>query len=88
MARKIIFSDHALLRMEERFISRKMVLEAIKNPDKVEKSTQNLFRFLIKKIYFNSVLGKDHLLVLICEASAEKLEIITIIDTSKISKYF
>lgn len=88
MARKVIFSNHALLRMKERFISREMALEAIRNPDKIEKSDQNPSRLLIKKIYFNSTLKKDHLLMLVCEAGAEKIKVITIIDTSKISKYF
>ena len=88
MSKKIIFSSHALLRMKERFISERLAVEAIHNPDKIEKSDQINARVLIKKIYFNKIIEKNHLLMAICEIFPEKIEVITIIDTSKISKYF
>lgn len=85
---KIKFSRHALERMRERGISQQLVIKAIKFPDKIEKSVVNPSRFLIKKLYFNEKLQKEHLLMIICEAKPDFIEVITIIDTSKISKYF
>ena len=88
MDKKIVFSSHAIMRMEERFILKQVAIEAIKNPDKIEKSFQDDWRVLVKKVYFNEVLKREHLLIIVCEIFLEKIEVITIIDTSKISKYF
>ncbi len=88
MAKKIIFSDHALARMEERSISKRLALGAVIIPDKIEKSLKNDNRFLFKKIYFNKKAKSEHLLILVAEIFLEKIEIITIIDTSKIGKHF
>ena len=88
MKKKIIFSDHALQRMKERFILERVIIEAIRDPDKIEKSFQAPSRFLIKKVYFNKILKKEHLLMIVCEVRPKQTEVITIIDTSKISKYF
>jgi len=85
---KIKFSRHALERMKERGISRQLVKETVRSPDKIEKSLINPSRLLIKKLYFNEKLKKDHLLLLILEIKGNLINIITIIDTSKISKYF
>jgi hypothetical protein len=85
---KIVFTNHALKRLKERGISEKEVREFIKNPDKVEHSLKSPKRFLIKKVYFNRKLGRDHLLLIILEKENSILKVITIIDTSKISKYF
>lgn len=85
---KIIFSSHALQRMKERGISRRLVKRAIKFPDKIEKSIALPYRFLVKKLYFNEKLQKEHLLLTILEIKQDLIEVITIIDTSKISKYF
>jgi hypothetical protein len=87
MDKKIIFSNHAIVRMEERFVSRQIAIDAIENPDKIEKSFQEDCRILVKKVYFNKSLKRDHLLIIVCEISLDKIEVITIIDTSKISKY-
>jgi hypothetical protein len=87
MDHKIIFSNHARARMEERSIPKKIVIGAINDPDKIEKSARGGCRFLIKKIYFNKNAGKDHLLMIICEILNAKINVITVIDTSKISKY-
>jgi len=85
---KVVFTDHALERLKERGISEKEVKSFIKNPDKTERSSKDPKRFLIKKIYFNQKLKRDHLLLIILEKENSILKIITIIDTSKISKYF
>ena len=84
---RIIFSPHALQRLAEREIKREVALNALENPDKIEVSRQNRRRLLFKKVYFNQTLRRDHLLMLICEEKDEEIEVVTIIDTSKISKY-
>ena len=85
---KFVFTKHSLKRAEERAISKKELRDAIYFPDKIDKSSQNNKRFLIKKIYYNKKLKADHLLMIICEKKEETIKIITIIDTSKISKYY
>lgn len=85
---KIIFSPHALERMKERGIPLKLVREAINSPDKIETSSVSPSRFLVKKLYFNEKLKKDHLLLIVIERKKNLMEVVTIIDTSKISKYF
>lgn len=85
---KIKFSSHALKRIREREIDKKIVFEAIISPDKIESSNIQKNRFLTKKIYFNQKLKKEHLLIIVCEKENGVLKIITIIDTSKISKHF
>jgi hypothetical protein len=85
---KIVFTKHALERLKERGVSEKEAREFIRNPDKVERSLKFPKRFLIKKIYFNRRLGRDHLLLIVSERENSILKIITVIDTSKISKYF
>ena len=84
---RIIFSPHALQRLAEREIKREVALNALENPDKIEVSRQDQRRILFKKVYYNQSLKHDHLLMLICEKKDEELQIVTIIDTSKISKY-
>lgn len=85
---KIVFSNHSLERAKEREISRKDLSSAIFYPDKVDQSSKDGKRFLIKKIYHNKKLKSDHLLMVICEKDKDILKVITIIDTSKISKYY
>ena len=85
---QIIFSQHALERMRERGISKELVKKAIRLPDKTERSAINPSRFLIKKLYFNEKLQKDHLLLIISEIKQDLIKVVTIVDTSKISKYF
>ena len=85
---KIVFTKHSLERAEERAISEKELKYAIHFPDKIDKSSQNNKRFLIKKIYYNEKLKAEHLLMIICEKEKGIIKIITIIDTSKISKYY
>lgn len=85
---KIVFTKHSLERAEERAINKKDLKDAIHFPDKIDESSQNNRRFLIKKIYYNEELKAEHLLMIICEKEEGIIKIITIIDTSKISKYY
>jgi len=84
---KIAFTDHALRRMSERNLSRRQVEGFIKKPDSVETSARNSSRFLIKKRYPHRTLGREHLLMAICERTGDTLVVVTIIDTSQIRKY-
>lgn len=84
---KIKFTKHAIGRMKERGLNKNIVEEFIKSPDKIANSNINERRFLIKKIYYHKKYKKDHLLMMICEKEKDVLTVITIIDTSKISKY-
>ena len=84
---KIKFSSHSLKRIKEREITKEDIVKAIKFPDKIETSKAAKNRFLVKKVYYNQGLKRDHLLMLICEKERDVLEIVTVIDTSKISKY-
>lgn len=54
----------------------------------MEASSVESDRFLIKKIYFNIQHKRDHPLIIVCEKEEVVLKVITIIDTSKISKHF
>ncbi|PIR91770.1 hypothetical protein COZ78_01580 [bacterium (Candidatus Gribaldobacteria) CG_4_8_14_3_um_filter_42_11] len=86
--KKIIFSTHALLRMAERGIVEREIISAIANPDKVEQSITNSNRFLIKKLYFSKRFQKEHLLLIVTESNQIVIKVITVIDTSKISRHF
>lgn len=88
MKTELSYLAHALVRMKERGISQSDVENAYQFPDKVEYSSKEKARFLIKKIYFNKLLARDHLLVVVCEGNEKGVTIVTVIDTSKISKYF
>ncbi|HEY4517074.1 MAG TPA: DUF4258 domain-containing protein [Candidatus Paceibacterota bacterium] len=84
---KIEFTNHALQRARERNLSRRQVEGFIKKPDSVEISAKNSSRFLIKKRYHHSKLGREHLLMAICERTGDTLIVVTIIDTSQVRKY-
>ena len=63
-------------------------MNAIENPDKLERSMLASNQFLIRKLYFNEKFQKEHLLLIITEIDPAIIKVITVIDTSKISKYF
>jgi hypothetical protein len=84
---RIVFSGHAIGRLREREISKDIALNALKNPDKVELSKQSASRILFKKVYYSQTFKREHLLMLVCEKNKDTLEVVTIIDTSKITKY-
>lgn len=69
--------------MRERDISEKVLKDALDNPSKVGYDQKG--RILIKKLYRRN--GKERLLLIVGEFVADILEIITIIDTSKVKKY-
>lgn len=73
--------------MAERGITDDQVEQAIEFPDKIGRSFVNVARFVVKKIYFNIHLAKNHLLMVIYEEKGQETIVITIVDTSKINKY-
>lgn len=86
---KIVLTDHAKKRIKERGISANIVKESLMFPDNVDTSTVDKNRYLVKKIYFHEKFRKKHLLMIVCEKEKSKVvKVITIIDTSKIDKYF
>lgn len=78
-----IIKPHARKRMQERSISEQVVKDALDSPTKVSYDSRE--RILIKKLYSRG--GKKRLLLVVCDKVEHVLEIITIIDTSKIKKY-
>lgn len=85
---QVRFTKHAEGRMLERGITDDQICHAIEFPDKIGRSIFNHSRFVIKKIYFNLHLAKKHLLMIIYEEKKDEVLVITIIDTSKIDRYF
>ena len=69
--------------MRERGISEKYIKAAVDNPYKLGYDSKG--RVLIKKLYYRN--KKERLLLIIGELITDILEIVTVIDTSKIKKY-
>ena len=84
---RIRFLDHALRRMRERRLSRRMIIDAIIKPDKAHRSLKDAARFLVKKRYVHGS-GKERLLIIVTERAGEILIVVTVVDTSKIEKYW
>lgn len=80
---RYIFIAHAKQRMKERSISERLVEQALDSPTKI--LYDNKGRLLIKKLYKKK--GQDRLLLIVAEPKDDLLDIITVIDTSKIKKY-
>lgn len=80
---RYIIKPHAKTRARERLISETAIADALENPTKVGYNAEG--RLLVKKLYRRG--GKERLLLLVGEIVENTLEIITIIDTSKVKKY-
>ena len=80
---KYIIKPHAEKRARERLISEAAIADALENPTKAGYDAKG--RLLIKKLYQRG--GKERLLLLVGEIVENTLEIITIVDTSKVKKY-
>jgi len=80
---KYVIKPHARGRMIERSISERLVDDTIANPIKVLYDDSG--RILFKKLYRNK--GIDRLLIVVGEPKKDMIEIITVIETSKIKKY-
>ncbi len=84
---RIILTDHARQRAEERWITVREIESVIKFPDRIARDRRNPELVLFKKVYYHKKLKKRHLLILICDLGADLIRVITIIDTSKVTKY-
>ena len=80
---RYFFTRHALERMKERSISKKMIDSAFVKPTKVLYDDSD--RILIKKLYKKRRVGR--LLMVVGKLEKGDFKIITIIETSKIKKY-
>lgn len=78
-----VIKPHARKRIRERSIPEQLIKESLQNPTKILYDAQN--RILINKLYKKH--GKERLLLIVGEMINNKLEIITVIDTSKVQKY-
>lgn len=76
---KLIFIPHALDRMKKRGITEKMVLETLKDPEKVVEGYRD--RKVAQKMF------DDKLLRVIYEEKENGIEVITAYLTSKVDKY-
>lgn len=72
--------------MAERKLTDNDIAKAFAHPDKIQNSFQSHDRFIIKKIYRNG--KRNHLLLIIFEKKKETILVITVIDTSKVDKYY
>ena len=84
---EVRFLDHALRRMRERNLSPAFIQKVIAQPDKVERSVKDPARILYKKRYSPGTSG-ERLLLIITEAKEKMLIVVTVIETSKIEKYW
>ena len=80
---KYIIKPHAKGRMKERSIPEKIVANAVANPTKMLYDDDG--RILFKKLYKKR--DVERLLLVAGEYKKDILEIITVIETSKIKKY-
>lgn len=83
---QIRFTKHAEARMKERRIVRRTIEEAILHPHVIQASTKSGNRFIVKTLHWQA--HRKHLLMIIFEKHRDTLLVITIIDTSKINKYY
>lgn len=77
---ELVFTHHAIKRIEERKISLKNVYECIFYPAKIEKIGEE-FK------YMKPINNGRHLLISVCVINQNKCTIVTVIDTSKVHKY-
>lgn len=81
--KEYIIKPHARERMRERSITEGLIREALRNPTKILYDENN--RLLFKKLYKKG--RKERLLLVAGEIKGSTLEVITVIDTSKVGKY-
>lgn len=72
--------------MKERGLTRQTIMQALSRLEKFYASTKRNNRFLVKKLVRRE--KRDHLLMIIFEKNGNDILVITVIDTSKIEKYY
>jgi hypothetical protein len=76
-----MFTEHALLQMQERDVNKADVLRAVNTPDQtLESRERTVFHKLIDHR------GEEYLLRVFCEQTSDTYFVITVYATSKISK--
>jgi len=80
---RYVLKPHARKRMRERKIPQRIIEDALDSPTKTGYDTRG--RILFKKLYRQN--GRERLLLVVGEQVKDVMEVITIIDTSKVKKY-
>lgn len=80
---KYVLKPHAKRRLQERSIPESVLRGALENPTRLGYDDNG--RLLIKKLYKKH--DQERMLLIAGEFVGEVLEIITVIDTSKVKKY-
>ncbi|MDO8622559.1 MAG: DUF4258 domain-containing protein [bacterium] len=81
------FTPHALLRMRERGVKQSDVRATIEHPDRLAQSSARGSRFLAARLYQNRRFRSVHALLVVYEQGRTSTTVVTVIDTSKTSKY-
>lgn len=79
---EIKFTYHAIQRIEERKVSLSEIMQCLTSPDKIDKKHSNIFRFIRLKESREKLL-----LILICKMENQHCTIITVFESSQISRY-
>lgn len=77
---EIIFTKHAIERIDEREIRFTEIIQCLASPTKIDFSEEKI-------IYYKLDLDKQYLLILVCSIDTNSCKIITAIKTSQIKKY-
>jgi hypothetical protein len=80
------FTKHALDRVTQRDLTREDVIDGIKSASKLHSSTKVETRFIAKKLHKTA--NGQHVLLVIYECSRNETLVITVIDSSKVEKYY
>lgn len=80
---KFVIKPHALEKMGRRSIPKWLVAEALSRPTKIMYDREG--RLMFKKLYTKN--NEERLLLVVVEIIRRRLEVITVIETSKVRKY-
>lgn len=72
--------------MKERGLTQEAITQALARPEKMHASAKSKNRFIVKKRLHSD--SRKHLLLIIFEKIGNDVLVITVIDTSKIDKYY
>ena len=80
---RITFSDHARAQLRERKLSKNLILDAVRRPDKIFQ--QSINRYRAQKILHKG--GGKYLLIVVYDEIDRAREIVTAFLTTKFKKY-
>lgn len=84
---RIVFTSHARRRMRERRITVRDIREAVRRPDRIARSGAHPNRWIVKRRHVSRMTHRPHLLLIICERARARTRVVTVIDTSNLTKY-